>query len=53
MAVGSLGLFPKGREAAAEISEARETWSFDAELTPSVTDPDARIVQVRDLRPSA
>jgi len=53
MAAGSLGLFPKGREAAAEISEARETWSFDAELTPSVTDPDARIVQVRDLRPSA
>jgi 16S rRNA (guanine527-N7)-methyltransferase len=53
MAAGSLGLFPKGREAAAEISQARETWSFEAELTPSVTDPDARIVQVHDLRPSA
>lgn len=45
----TLGVFPKGREAEAEISAARERWSFDSALEPSLTDAGGRIVVVRAL----
>ena len=43
---GALGLFPKGREVAAELTEAEKSWRFKAELLPSRTDSEARIVRV-------
>jgi 16S rRNA (guanine527-N7)-methyltransferase len=43
---GASGLFPKGREAAAELTEARKCWRFSASLHPSLTDPEARIVRI-------
>ena len=43
---GATGLFPKGREASAELTQAAESWKFTASLHPSLTDEDARIVRV-------
>ncbi|MGV1015313.1 MAG: 16S rRNA (guanine(527)-N(7))-methyltransferase RsmG [Methyloceanibacter sp.] len=45
------GLFLKGREAEAEIEEARRGWEFDFRLHPSLTSADSSIVEVRGLRP--
>lgn len=45
----SLLVLPKGRTAEAEIADARRAFAFDAELVPSRTEPDARIVLVRHL----
>jgi 16S rRNA (guanine527-N7)-methyltransferase len=43
-------LFLKGRDAEKEIAEARRVWQFESGLTVSRTDPDGRIVEIRDLR---
>jgi 16S rRNA (guanine527-N7)-methyltransferase len=43
---GAVGLFPKGREAVAELTETEKSWRFNASLHPSLTDPDARIVRI-------
>jgi 16S rRNA (guanine527-N7)-methyltransferase len=43
------GLFLKGRNAAAEVSAAAERWRFSHRLIPSLTDPDASIVEIRQL----
>ena len=44
------GLFLKGREAGAEIDEARKFRTFDCALTPSLTEPEGRIVAIRNLQ---
>jgi 16S rRNA (guanine527-N7)-methyltransferase len=46
----AVGLYLKGKEAARELEAAEKSWEFNAELVPSVTDKDARIVVIRDLR---
>ncbi len=46
----TLGLFPKGREVESELADARASWDFDVETTPSLTDADARIVTIRRPR---
>ena len=46
---GATGLFLKGLDVAAELSEAAKAWTFDAELRPSQSDPRGRIVQVKGL----
>ena len=46
----TVGLFLKGREAQAEIKAAEDRWAFEAELHPSQTDDDGRVVVVRALR---
>ena len=46
---GTTGLFPKGRDADVELTEARKSWRFDADVIPSLTDSDARIVRIRSL----
>ncbi|MEZ5910174.1 MAG: 16S rRNA (guanine(527)-N(7))-methyltransferase RsmG [Hyphomicrobiaceae bacterium] len=46
---GALGLFLKGREVAGELAAARQVWSFEAELRSSCTDPEGRVVVVRNL----
>lgn len=44
-------LFPKGKNWAMELEEARKQWQFECEPIPSLTDPDARILKVSDIRP--
>jgi 16S rRNA (guanine527-N7)-methyltransferase len=47
---GAQGLFLKGERAEVELSEARKVWQFDADLTPSRSDPRGRVVAIRSLR---
>jgi len=47
---GSQCLFQKGRQAAGELAQAEKDWIFEAELHQSVTDADARIIQVKQLQ---
>ena len=42
-------LFLKGRDVDAEIAEARKTWRFEANLLPSRSDPEGRIVHLQRL----
>ena len=44
---GALGLFPKGQDVAAELTQASKSWNIEFELAPSKTDPRGRIVFVR------
>lgn len=45
----TVALFPKGREAEVEVEEAKRRFDFDSQLVPSLTEPGARIVIVRNL----
>lgn len=47
---GALGLFPKGQDLDAELTEASKSWNIDYDIVPSVTDPQGRICIVRQLR---
>lgn len=49
MGRGRRALFLKGRQAEAEVEEARRAWGFGAVLHPSVTDADARVVEIWGL----
>ena len=44
---GGILIFPKGRERAAEIREARRKWAFDLRERPSITDSAAAILVIR------
>jgi 16S rRNA (guanine527-N7)-methyltransferase len=44
---GALGLFPKGQDVEAELTTAAKSWKIDAELVPSKTSPNSRIVVLR------
>ncbi|HEY4403710.1 MAG TPA: 16S rRNA (guanine(527)-N(7))-methyltransferase RsmG [Xanthobacteraceae bacterium] len=48
---GTLGVFPKGQDVEAELTETSKCWKMEADLVPSRTDPRARIVMVRALEP--
>jgi 16S rRNA (guanine527-N7)-methyltransferase len=48
---GVIGLFPKGKAVANELTEATKCWRIQASLAPSRTDSQAQIVIVRDLQP--
>jgi 16S rRNA (guanine527-N7)-methyltransferase len=50
---GTLGLFPKGQDVDAELTEAAKCWSIQSSLAPSLTDSRARIVCVTGIRPKA
>ena len=41
---GAVGLFPKGQDVEAELTQASKSWNIEAELIPSLTDPRGRIV---------
>ena len=49
----TVGLFLKGRDAAAELKVAEKAWNFNAELVPSRTERDGRIIVVRNLEPKS
>lgn len=46
---GARGLFPKGQDVEGELTKASKYWNIDAELVPSKTSPQGRIVVVRGL----
>lgn len=46
---GALGLFPKGQDVEAELTEATKYWNIKVNLAPSRTDPKGRIVVVESL----
>ncbi|MGL4285389.1 MAG: 16S rRNA (guanine(527)-N(7))-methyltransferase RsmG [Phreatobacter sp.] len=48
---GAMGLFLKGQDVARELTEAAKYWTLDPVLTPSATDPQARIVTLRSAAP--
>jgi 16S rRNA (guanine527-N7)-methyltransferase len=50
---GTLGLFPKGQDVDAELTEAAKCWSIQSSLVPSLTDPRAKIVCITGIRPEA
>ncbi len=46
---GTLGLFPKGQDVDAELTEAAKCWSIQLSLAPSLTDPKARIISITGI----
>ena len=43
-------LFLKGRTAEAELAVVRDKWSFELDLVPSKTDPEAKLVKIKALK---
>jgi len=52
IARGATGLFPKGQDVEAELTETTKYWTVEANLVPSRTSPDGAIVRIRSLRPN-
>jgi 16S rRNA (guanine527-N7)-methyltransferase len=50
LAPGGIAIFPKGRTAEAELTDARRRWTFRAERFPSRTDPEAAILRLSQIR---
>jgi 16S rRNA (guanine527-N7)-methyltransferase len=48
---GPVGLFPKGQDMAAELTDAARYWKINARTAKSLTDPKAGIVIVESLEP--
>ena len=48
---GAQGLFPKGQDVEAELTQATKCWSIQASFVPSRTDPKSRIVVIREPKP--
>lgn len=48
---GSVLLFPKGRRADFELTEARRHWHIAAEEIPSRTDPDGKLLKIVEVGP--
>ncbi len=44
------GLFLKGAQAEAEIDKALKKWTFSVNKYPSLTDPEAQIIEITDLK---
>jgi 16S rRNA (guanine527-N7)-methyltransferase len=51
IAKGAIGLFPKGQDVEAELTETAKYWKIQSALVPSRTSSDGRIVIVRRLEP--
>jgi 16S rRNA (guanine527-N7)-methyltransferase len=49
IAKGAVGLFPKGQDVAAELTEAAKYWRVEARTIPSRTSPDGCIVVIDGL----
>ena len=50
IARGALGIFPKGQDVDAELTEAAKYWSIEADKVPSKTSPQGCIVVIRSLK---
>ncbi|MFZ3580699.1 16S rRNA (guanine(527)-N(7))-methyltransferase RsmG [Loktanella sp. DJP18] len=44
-----VALFQKGKGAGEELTSARQKWKFEVEIHPSLTDPDGRILEIKDI----
>jgi 16S rRNA (guanine527-N7)-methyltransferase len=51
MTPGTKALLLKGQDVEAELTEASKYWNIVADLVPSRTDPQGRILVVRGLEP--
>jgi 16S rRNA (guanine527-N7)-methyltransferase len=49
IARGAIGLFPKGQDVDAELTEAAKYWTIEASKVPSKTSPEGCIVVIRGL----
>jgi len=49
LAPGGVALFPKGEKAKCEIETARESWQFELDFRPSLTDEKASILKITEL----
>jgi 16S rRNA (guanine527-N7)-methyltransferase len=49
VAAGAMGLFLKGQDVEAELTDAAKYWRLDASRVPSKTDPGGSIVVIRSL----
>ncbi len=49
IARGAVGLFPKGQDVDAELTEAAKYWSIEASKVPSKTSPQGCVVVIRGL----
>ena len=50
LSAGALGVFPNGRDAERELTEACKGWTLDCDLRASVSDREARVLLVRSAR---
>lgn len=48
---GAIGLFLKGQDVEAELTEAAKYWTLEASIVPSKTSPAGCIVVIRSLKP--
>jgi 16S rRNA (guanine527-N7)-methyltransferase len=48
---GALGLFPKGQDVDAELTEAAKYWTVEATKVPSRTSQEGTILVIRGLKP--
>ncbi|HEY6858623.1 MAG TPA: 16S rRNA (guanine(527)-N(7))-methyltransferase RsmG [Pseudolabrys sp.] len=48
---GAVGLFPKGQDVDAELTDAAKYWTLDVSKVPSKTSPESSIVVIRSLKP--
>lgn len=46
---GARGLFLKGQDWETEIAEARQSWRFDVDVLPSLSDPRGRLLSIERL----
>ena len=51
LSTGACGIFLKGQDVDSELTEAAKSWSIDASIQPSLTDPRGRIVLVNRAQP--
>ena len=49
LAENGVAIFPKGQSAAQELTDALELWQFSVTKTPSETDHQAVVLQIRDI----
>ena len=49
LAAGAQGLFLKGQEVVADMTQAARHWEYEADVVPSLSDPGGRIVRVKRL----
>ena len=49
MVPGGTALFPKGARFAQEIAQAHEVWDFDSDTKPSLLEPGAAILVIRNI----
>jgi 16S rRNA (guanine527-N7)-methyltransferase len=53
LARDGVGLFPKGARFAEEMADARKQWSFDVKPRPSISEPQAAILEIRKVSRAA